>query len=154
MMKVSASRVIFAVLATCGLVVSQTKFTNGPQVPQILAAALPTASTIPGQIFGVTDGATSGVCTGGGSTWVLCVSNGTTWQVAGSSPPAIAATFTAGSTSGTLTHNFGTADHILQCRTVSTGVFVFPAASGISTNSDVPTFPTGLAVDTRCVASR
>lgn len=82
-MNLSIMRALVAVLLLCGTALSQTKFTNGPQVPEIPAASLPTASTVPGKLFAVTDAASSGVCTGGGSTWVLCVSNGTTWQVSG-----------------------------------------------------------------------
>ncbi len=65
----------------------------------------------------------------------------------------VAATFTAGATSGTVTHNFSNASHILQCQTQSTGAPVMPARNGLGLNSDTPTFPGGLVVNTTCIAS-
>lgn len=64
----------------------------------------------------------------------------------------VSATFLAGATSGTITHNFATKIHTLQCFTNVSGVEVVPANPTRGTNSDVPTFPTGLAADTVCFA--
>lgn len=65
--------VLFAATAS-----SQNTFTDGPILPTLTVATLPSASSASGKSFYVTDSAT-GCTVGSGSALALCRSNGTSW---------------------------------------------------------------------------
>ncbi len=64
----------------------------------------------------------------------------------------VVASFSLGATTGTITHNFGTSLHTIQCSNVA-GVYVFPSSAANGSNVDTVNFLGGLSAATNCVAA-
>jgi len=110
--------------------------------PGSTAATLATVNSGPGTCGDVTH-----VCQ------VTVNGKGLTTSTSAISIGPVAATFSAAATTGTLTHNFSSITHVVQC--VDAGGFqVFPSSVTLGSNADTIGFVGGLTASTVCVAAR
>jgi collagen type VII alpha len=95
---------------------------------------------------GVTDGCATWATGVLGSTGTACGAGG------GGGGVSASATFSSTATTGTLTHGFGSAVHVVQCINASNQV-VIPTTVALGSASDVFGFTGGLAASTVCTAT-
>lgn len=123
-----------------------------PAFGQMNMARMNSGSSLPGSC--VASAATNGpdlFWLTGSSAIYICGPTNNNWILYWVAP--VGATFSAAATSGTITHNFGSATHTVSC-TNSSNAVVIPSAQALGSNSDTISFAGGLAASTTCVAVR